>query len=184
MRTKNQVGLLILSLILCLLVVPVASTKTTLSISSVLAWFTGDPLKAGAKAFLERHPDVELSIQGKGPDDLIVQIAAGSPPDIIGLPGAFLSSWAVQGLIQPLTAHVERGEVNPEDFIPPAWKQCLWDSEVWALPVIVDPNFALLYNRHLFAQAGLDPSQPPEAIKDLDVVFKRLTLYESDGSPN
>lgn len=154
----------------------------TLTISGILAWFGGPSITSGAARFLEQHPDVELVFQGKGPDDLVVLIVAGAPPDIIGLATGALPSWAIRGLVQPLSHYVARDNVKSSDFVPAAWHDVTYQGKVWGLPLIVDPVYGLMRDKELFARAGLDPENPPVTIEDLDVMFPRLNRYGSDGS--
>jgi len=38
----------------------------------------------------------------------------------------------------------------------------------------VDPNFALVYNKSMFAEVGLDPAMPPTTIADFDAANQKL----------
>lgn len=174
--TKVLVGALMLSLVLA---APMSAKNLT--ISGILAWFGGPSITAGAAQFLEKHPDVELVFQGKGPDELVVSIIAGAPPDIIGLATGSLPSWAVQGLVQSVSHYVVRDDLRASDFVPAAWRDVSYQGEVWGLPLIVDPVYGLMRDKELFAEAGLDPEDPPVTIEDLDVMVPRLTRYGSDG---
>lgn len=123
-----------------LAVASVPAMANTLSVSGILAWFAGPSMEAGAAEFLRNHPGVELSFVGAGPEEVIVRIIGGSPPDLVGLPPATLAQWAEQDLLQPVTSFIGRDGINPADFIPPAWAGVNYKGEVWALPLIVDPN--------------------------------------------
>lgn len=158
-----------------------AASAKTLVVSGILAWFAGDSIMAGAQRFLEEHPDVEIVFHGAGPGDVLVAILGGSPPDVIGLPAGALPSWAVQGLVLPLTQYAERDGVRAADFIPPAWYDVTYEGELWGLPLIVDPVYGLLRNKRLFSEAGLDRDVPPATIQELDDLFPKLTKYNSEG---
>jgi ABC-type glycerol-3-phosphate transport system substrate-binding protein len=50
-------------------------------------------------------------------------------------------------------------------------------AKTWAVP-IVPASIALLTNRRLFKEAGLDPQQPPTTIEELDAYAEKLTKWE------
>lgn len=139
------------------------------------------PVHGGRCGGLARHPDVELAFVGASPEDVIVRIIGGAPPDLVGLPPPALAQWAEQGLIEPLSPLIARDGINPGDFIPPVWESVTYKGEVWGMPLIVDPNFGLVYNKRLFAEAGLDPENPPRTIEELETAFNRLIRHGQDG---
>src|SRR5690606_40586242 len=42
---------------------------------------------------------------------------------------------------------VGRDGLNPRDFVPAAWNQTFWDGRQYALTLLVDPNFALVWKK-------------------------------------
>lgn len=142
---------------------------------------TREGLEKAAEGFVQQHPGVEVQFLPSTAEALKVAIVSGAPPDVVFVDGPYVSSWAVSGLIVPLTAYIHRDGVSRGDFIPPTWRQTEWNGEVWAMSVIVDPNFALLYNMDLYDAAGLDANNPPETIPQFEEVFRALTRYNADG---
>ncbi len=142
---------------------------------------TLDGLKAVVEEFTKLHPDVKVEMLQQSADAVKVAVAGGAPPDVVFVDGPLVSSWAVAGIIQPLTRFIQRDKIQKKDFIPPSWRQNEWAGDVWAMPVIVDPNFALTYNEELFANAGLNAEQPPRTIAELEQAIRRLTRYDSEG---
>lgn len=173
----------IASLVLAFHVLVSASSAVTITIGHT--WDTNHymhkGLEAAARAFAKKAPGIALEIRpGINEDKFIVQAIGGAPPDIQFVDGPMVSSFAVQGLIQPLSPHVEASGVMEKDFIPPAWRQGVWEGQVWALPVQVAPNFGLVWNQDLFRLAGLDASSGPETVADFEAYHKKLTRYDGD----
>lgn len=148
----------------------------------ILGGVTIDGFNAAIEGFRELYPDVEVRLYPMSVDAYKVAVIGGAPPDVILVDGPLVSSWAVSGLLQPLSPYIEKDGVTKDDFITPAWQQSEWQSDVWAMPLIVDPNFALVYNTELFAQAGIGYDSPPRTIDDLDRIFGRLTRYDAEGN--
>ncbi|HHT25893.1 MAG TPA: extracellular solute-binding protein [Firmicutes bacterium] len=134
------------------------------------------------KGFEEKYPDIHVEIvYGVTEDKAKLSIAAGEQPDIYVVWPAV--SWGADGLLQPLDKYIEQSGVKRDTFVPAAWDQNLWDGKIWALPMKIDPNFALAWNRAKFAEVGLPPTKGPTTVKEFDLYFNRLTMYNSDGSP-
>src|SRR5690606_387759 len=54
-----------------------------------------------------------------------------------------------------------------------------WNGEVWALPLYVDSNFGLTYNRDMLDATGIEP---PKTIAELDEANLKLAELTSDGA--
>ncbi|HEX6972400.1 MAG TPA: ABC transporter substrate-binding protein [Limnochordia bacterium] len=158
-----------------------AATRTVFVGGPMVGGQTLDGLLAAVEAFTERHPDVRVEMLQQSADAVKVAVAGGAPPDVAFVDGPLVSSWALAGIIQPLTPYITQDGVKESDFIPPSWRQNVWNGDVWAMPVIVDPNFALTYNVELFANAGLDPDAPPRTIPELESAIRRLTVRDAQG---
>jgi multiple sugar transport system substrate-binding protein len=108
-------------------------------------------------------------------------VAGGVPPDIIVVDGTQVASWADMGVLRPLDARLEQAGITAEDFWEPSWKQCRYNGKTWALSAAADPNFALVWNKHQFRQAGLDPERPPRTIAELEEYAYKLTVRDENG---
>ena len=132
-------------------------------------------------AFEERFPHIKVIPQHMGRftgEDFFVAVAGGVGPDVVWAAGGFVPNWALGGFIEPLTPWIERYGIQRSDFVPSAWDQAVWDGDIWALPLYVDSNFALTYNRDLLQAAGVEP---PRTIAELDEANWKLTEMTSDG---
>lgn len=144
---------------------------------------TGKAIRAAADDFQRLYPDIEIELQGGwSPDKFMTTAIGGVPPDLVFVDGPVVSSWALRGLISPLDKYIQAARLSPREFVPPAWRQNDWNGHVWAMTLIVDPNFALVWNKDLFARAGLDPERSPATVADFDKAFQRLTVTNPDGS--
>jgi ABC-type glycerol-3-phosphate transport system substrate-binding protein len=112
------------------------------------------------------------------------------PPDIAGLTGIELASFAAQGALEPLDdLAAEPGHRITSDLYKRVyWDGCHFDGHLYAL-VSTPMSLALVYNRQVFEQnaaalraAGLDPSRPPATMDELDAYSRALTVTDPDGT--
>lgn len=167
-----------------------AAAKTTLTFT-VLGSTPVPGLEPAVAAFQKIHPDVDVQfVYEAGLTDspthpyaakVIAMAAGGTPPDLTWVAGQTVPQYAVQGLLLPLDDFIRASGVREADFIPPAWQQTRWGGHTYAMTMWVDPNFALIWNKTLFAQAGLDPDRAPATLSEYESHFKKLTRTGADG---
>jgi ABC-type glycerol-3-phosphate transport system substrate-binding protein len=139
-------------------------------------------LEAAVAAFAKKYPHIEVEIRyGVTEEKFVVEALGGTPADIQSIDGPMVSAYALRGFIIPLTDYLRKSGVSEQDFVPPSWRQNVWDGHVWAMPYIVDPNFALIWNKDLFANAGLNTEVGPVTLPEYEAYFKKLTRYEGDS---
>lgn len=183
-----------LALVGLLLVLPVhAAEKKTISVAVV--WGPTGTATAGfepaAEAFEALHPDVDVEIVwNTGLSDfvtdaptarLINMIAGGVAPDVVMVGGQNVPQYAVQDFLAPIDAYVQADGIRKEDFVPPAWSQTFWAGKQHAMTLQVDPNFALVWNKDIFSQTGLDPDRGPETLAEWKEYFETLTKIDGEG---
>lgn len=105
-------------------------------------------------------------------------VAANKPPDAIFVDGPQTAAWAEQGALAPLDQYVAKDGIKPEDYFAPCWAQNYYKGKVWALTYCADPNFALVWNKKVFREVGLDPERPPNTIEELDRYNDLITKTE------
>jgi len=168
-----------------------AATKLTVGV----VWGPGTTSTAGfepvAQAFMERFPDVEVEIVWEtGLSDqvtdaptakLLTMLAGGVPPDVVMVGGQSVPQYAVEGFLEPIDAYVQRDGINPRDFVPAAWTQTLWGGQQYAMTILVDPNFALVWKKDAFNEAGLDADRGPRTMTEWEEYFRRLTRTNNEG---
>ncbi len=108
-------------------------------------------------------------------------LAAGTPP-----PVSYLGRWqsadlAVRDALVVLDDYVEAANNFTWDDI---WERLQKDSilwgKKWTIPYTTDTR-ALLYNKTVMAEAGLDPDSPPLTWDDLHQMVGQITEYDDAG---
>jgi multiple sugar transport system substrate-binding protein len=131
--------------------------------------FTGPDrpaLEALVQQFNESQTEVEVEMTIMPWDSLyqtlLGALSSGEGPDIIGVNFNYVPVYASSGYVAELTGYLSEGT----NLDPALWPESLverlqYDGKFYAVPI----NFATLlmyYNKDLFAQAGLDPDNPPK----------------------
>lgn len=81
--------------------------------------------------------------------------------------------------LSPLTAGDPT--LNPDDFLPAAWRSFQWDRGIWSIPVTADVTL-LIYDKSAFDKAGL--TYPNEAWTIDDLANADNALSERDAAGN
>jgi multiple sugar transport system substrate-binding protein len=89
--------------------------------------------------------------------------------------GSNLGSWASKGIIEPLTSY----GLDTGDFIRSVLAQDTYKGKLYAMPIAVQ-EYKLLYNKQLFAQAGI--STPPATMDEFATDIAKLTKQSPDGT--
>ncbi|MBP5093889.1 MAG: ABC transporter substrate-binding protein [Abditibacteriota bacterium] len=105
-------------------------------------------------------------------------VAAGKGPDVSVVDGPQVAAWAHQGAILPLDKYFARDGLTEADFFAPCWKENYYRGHIWAAPYSADPNFAFVWNKKVFREAGLDPEKPPKTIAELDEYNEKITKID------
>lgn len=110
----------------------------------------------------------------------LIAAAGGDPPDVAGLFDYIVPQFADQGALTPLDDLVKEFGIDEARFKPVWWSIGVYEEHLYALPS-APYTIALLYNKRLFREAGLDPDRPPRTIAELDDYARRLTVKAGDG---
>jgi len=168
-----------------------AAAQTTLQVAVVWGEDTQEWqgfLAAGA-AFERLHPGVKVEFLpvmgwlGSNTEQtarLMTRVAGGVSPDVTLVDGMMVPQYAHAGLLLPLDKYIEASGVVEQDFIPAAWRQTQWLGRQYAMTLHVDPNFPLVWNKEMFARAGLDADRGPETLAEYEEYFRKLTRIEND----
>jgi multiple sugar transport system substrate-binding protein len=136
--------------------------------ASIQIWegYTGAEAKTFAQLVSEydkAHPGTKVSSLYVNNDDTLQKVTTavrgGSPPDIAYLYGSWAPNVATIPQVVNLTQVVKQPGVNWDDFYVGERDVATVNGKVIGIPALVD-NLAVVYNKTLFAQAGL---QPPSA---------------------
>ena len=105
---------------------------------------------------------------------VLTAVRGGSPPDIAYLYGSWAPNVAEIPQVVNLTQVVKRAGVNWDDFWTGERAVATVDGKVIGIPALVD-NLAVVYNKTLFAKAGLQPPGPDWSWQDFVADAKKLT---------
>jgi len=186
----------------CRLRKPLAGLLTVLTGAAVLAGCGTDSTSSGggggttiqiwegytqveAKAFAHLVSEYEATHPGQKVNTLYVNsdntlqkvltaVRGGSPPDIAYLYGSWAPNVAQIPQVVNLTQVVQRPGVNWNDFWTGERAVATVNGKVIGVPALVD-NLAVVYNKTLFAKAGLQPPGPGWTWQDFVADAKKLT---------
>lgn len=152
-----------------------------------LTWWTGQDdssevyIDQLVEKFEDEHPNVTIKATpgSATTDDLLGQLSAsfagGTYPDISYAYGSWASELANSGRTLDLTETVAADEdVNWEEFSEAARATASPDGKTIGFPAVVD-NLAVVYNKDLLAEAGLDEPSPDWTWDDFRDYAKALT---------
>lgn len=111
---------------------------------------------------------------------LTVAITSGTSPDLAVAHTERVAGFARQGALLEFRPEVlNRLGIHEDDFIPALWEAGEVNGRRYAIPFDAFPRH-IFYNKKLFANAGLDPSNPPDGLEDLILAARALTNREDD----
>lgn len=152
-----------------------------------LTWWTGQDdssqvyIDKLVEEFEDLHPNVTIKATpgSATTDDLLGQLSAafagGTYPDISYAYGSWASELAGSGRTLDLTSTIEDDEdVNWDEFSEAARATASPDGTTIGFPAVVD-NLAVIYNRKLFEQMGLEEPSPDWTWEDFRAIAKELT---------
>ena len=115
-----------------------------------------------ASEFNATHKGITVHVQFYGNNDYALQkvlaaIAGGKPPDISYLYGSWAPNIVTNpGIVQLNSLIAQDPSFNWNDFWPAARGVATVNGKIIGVPALID-NLALVYNKKLFAQAGIAP---------------------------
>jgi multiple sugar transport system substrate-binding protein len=146
-----------------------AEEATRQNIESIIAQFEAD------------HPNVSINNVQFGFGDIqsqtLIAITGGNPPDIVQQSSNMPFELAAMGALEPLDGYVTQDYLD-QNFAG-ALAASTYQDQLVALPWSITPH-AFWYNKQLMADLGLDPSEPPATIDELNeaaAVAKAQDIY-------
>jgi multiple sugar transport system substrate-binding protein len=123
--------------------------------------------------FREEYPNVNINsvVQGwdRRAEVVLTAMAGGEPPQVMMASRAEIVRFAAEGLIVPITQYVEADGLDLSAYYPSELETMWWNGELYTLPMPTaggETSF-YVYNRSVFADAGLDPDNPPATWQEL-----------------
>lgn len=132
--------------------------------------------------FEKQHPDIHIQPQYVPTGDALIQklitaIQSRTTPDISWIHADYLDRLVDAHAIVPLNGFFQEDSLFTEvvlpDIYPQLLKPVIFRDTIFALPMEAT-TLALLYNRDLFRQVGLNPAHPPCNWAELDSFAIRL----------
>ena len=137
-----------------------------------------------ARQFEAANPDIKVRVEITVADGLQnrVQVAlrSGSPPDLIEINNAWNVPFAATGQLLALDEYVGKSDIDRKDFVPVALGTANFNGKLYGMPYRAESH-ALIYNKAMYREAGLDPEHPPETWAQLLDYSKRLTRKDKSG---
>lgn len=134
----------------------------------------------------DQLPNIQITETFKPWGDIwtanIAAVAAGSGmPDIIVENRPQLPQRASDQIVTNLQPYIDESAFNSADFWPFAWQETLYEGASYGIPFETDVR-VLIWNKQAFADAGLDPEQPPTTWEELETYADALDIQNEDGS--
>jgi multiple sugar transport system substrate-binding protein len=153
-----------------------------------------DSLTALLDEWNAANPDIKIEPlfvnNDRALQKLTVALQGGEPPDITYQYGSSLPQLAAAPGIVDLTEWTQQPDVNWDDFVEGAREAAIFENKVLGVPALID-NLAIVYNKDLFDEAGLDYPNDQWTWDDFRAAAKALTdpvtkqfgfSYPMDGS--
>lgn len=192
MRFATGLSLGVLVLIAAMVSSPVTAQKT---LQVGVVWGEDSQewqgFLAAGEAFERLHPGVKvefLPVTGwlgsntQQTARLMTLVAGGVSPDVTLVDGMMVPQYAHAGLLMPLDKYIAAAGIDEREFVPATWRQAEWLGKQYAMTLHVDPNFPLVWNKSMFAEAGLNADQGPQTLGEYEEYFRKLTRF--DGNEN
>ncbi len=138
--------------------------------------------------FERTHPTLHIQAQYIPTGDGLIQklvsaIQSGTAPDISWIHSDFLDKLVEADALVPMKEFLGGPDSLPvsdlRDLFPSLLEAGTFRNELYAMPMEAT-SLALLYNRGLFRNAGLDPDRPPRTWQELEDYASRLTSAPDD----
>jgi multiple sugar transport system substrate-binding protein len=130
------------------------------------------------KDFEAANPNISINLQYVNSDFALqkstVALQGNKQPDISYQYGTNMPQLATAPKLVDLTSRVNEGDFNWNDFYKGEQAVATVDGKVLGVPALVD-NLAVVYNKDLFAKAGLTPPGPDWTWDELRADAKAIT---------
>lgn len=154
----------------------------------------GEVFKSLIDRYSKEHPEVKVS-ELYSSNDLVLQkvltaVRGGSAPDVAYMFGSWSPNIAKIPQVVDMSSVVSQPEWNWQDFYPAEREAATVGDKIVGVPALVD-NLAIVYNKKLFADAGVAPPSPTWTWDDFRSAAAKLTdpakgqygwLIPADGS--
>ena len=160
---KASLVLLALAAVSVALLATTAQAKTTsakVSTVTLSGWSAGadedELLQQVVNAFEASHPSIKVDysvINGDYTTAMTARFAAHNPPDVFYVDSSVASTWAQQGVIQPLDSYIKKSKYNTKLFFPSLLNAFKVGGKTYGFPkdwspLAMEINTAMLSKAH------------------------------------
>src|SRR3982751_2636419 len=131
---KKMATLAVMSAVLVTAVHAQDNVSGTLNIQG---FGTGDEIATTrVDVFKKAYPNVEVNIAEGALDEqqFLTSVASGTPPDLVNLDRAVLSTYAARGALMPLTDCITNDKIDMTQYRPVAVSQVTVNGTVYGIP--------------------------------------------------
>jgi len=137
------------------------------------------------KQFEAKNPDIKVE-QVTFPYEsynqkVATSIPVGDGPDVINLYSGWLPMYVKADYIQPLPKTLFSDSYMKSTYFPFVMDAVNFGGKLYAAPTAVR-TLALIWNKKLFREAGLDPEKPPRTLDELADYARKLSKYDAQGN--
>lgn len=154
----------------------------------------GEVFKSLIEQYNKENPDVKVN-ELYSSNDLVLQkvltaVRGGSAPDVAYMFGSWSPNIAQIPQVVDMADEVSKPDWQWDDFYPAEREAATVGDKIVGVPALVD-NLAIVYNKKLFADAGIAPPSPDWTWDDFRAAAAKLTnpdtgqygfLIPADGS--
>jgi multiple sugar transport system substrate-binding protein len=187
-KNSSRTNLLLVTVLLLLalaLVGPAGaqSSPVTIRVMTFFAYDNPEVEQAVVDAFEAANPDINVELELTSYNDIFtkyqVQLAGGTPPDVISMNFEQLSRFASRGALEPATAYVEASGLDLGIYYENTLDMHSVDGVLYGLPATFSNN-VMFFNKSMFDAAGVDY---PSADWDWDTLIEvgRQFVTDEDG---
>ncbi len=112
---------------------------------------------------------------------ILASLAGGSPPDLMTVWDWMVVPLGASGSLLALDEPLAAAGVVEGDYLPGIWTYGSYQGVKYGLPTTLNV-YGFMWNKDVFAEAGLDPDAPPRTIQELDAVAAQLTNTDARGN--
>lgn len=111
---------------------------------------------------------------------MLVALRSGTTPDLIDVANGWTVPFAYTGGLTPLDDRIKAAGLDLADWLPAPLETATLDGKMYGVPYRNEAH-AIIYNKQLFKDAGLDPEKPPQTWPELVDAAKKLTRTNAAG---
>jgi len=121
------------------------------------------------------YPNIRTEKQSLTYADMLDKIRTAATGRAAPMVATMPIMWGVEFAAKGHLAEIQLEEFgfSENDFWPGALKSCKWQGKLYGVPTN-NECMALIYNKQLFRDAGLDPDQPPKTWEEVVTFSKQI----------